>query len=210
MMETSVPERPITASLRPIRDDLMLDPDETASPASATTSPAPGQQAPTGAGPGAGSSRAEGLTWPVESAARGGGPDPLPAAWRYASRRKKEPVAWLLWLAAPLLLLWLPVGDAYLRSFVAVALKLVLWLGGASCAAVAVLAAPPVGLREQWLWGTTIGAAAIGAACLLALILWWVVDGLRMTPRLEKVNQRIRERVTHEYGADPHSVTPGF
>lgn len=203
-----MPERPITASLRPIHDDLMLDPEESA----AGPAPAPGPQAPNRAGAGSGSAgpgRAEGLTWPVETTG-GGAPDPLPAAWRYASRRKKEPVAWLLWLAAPLLLLWLPVADAYLRSFGALAVKLVLWLGGAACAAVAVLAAPPLGLREQWLWGTTIGAAALGTACLLVLILWWVIDGLRMTPRLEKVNERIRERVTREYGVDPHRVTPGF
>lgn len=194
-----MPERPITASLQPIRDDLMVDPDESAS--------TPEPQEPLEA---TGPSRAEDTTWPVRSAARAGGPDPLPAAWRYASRRKKEPVAWLLWLATPMVFLWLPAADAYLRGFGAVAVKLVLWLGGAASVAVAVLAAPPVGLREQWLWGTTIGAVIIGTVCLLVLILWWIVDGLRMTPRLERVNQRIRERVTSEYGADPCRVTPGF
>ncbi len=184
-------DRSVTASLHPIRDDLMED-----------------EQSPPPAVRGDEHSDDPGgeLTWQVQAAPTHGAADALPAAWAYDSRRRKESVAWTLWTGAAMTLLWFPALDAYLRSFGSLAVKLVIWLGGAVSVAVAVLAAPPVGLRDQWLWGTTIGAVITGSACLLVLILWWLVDGLRMRSRLEHLDEQTRREVMHDYGIDPREV----
>ena len=39
----------------------------------------------------------------------------------------------------------------------------------------------------------------------VAILIWWIVDGVTMTSRLERTNDRIRREIAAQQGVDPWS-----
>lgn len=133
----------------------------------------------------------------------------LQAAWRFSARRKNDTTAWLLWIGGPFLV-GLPVHDFYFgaigRGLAKIALLVMIFVGffaGAIGGAVltaqsssASSAAMPVGLLVGLL---------VAGACFLAVVIWWIYDGVTMSRRLEQTNDRIRQEIASEQGVDPYS-----
>ena len=127
------------------------------------------------------------------------------AAWRYSARAKNNTVAWLLWLGGPFLI-GLPIHDFYFGAMGRGLLKLglivfafVAFIGGAIGTGV-VSASGTDAAAWPLVTGTVL---AIGS--LLAILIWWIVDGVTMTSRLERTNDRIRREIAAQQGVDPWS-----
>lgn len=155
--------------------------------------PMPGQHAPYGAPAGA----PQGWVAPQSPAA-------AQAASRYAARAKNDTVAWLLWISGPFLV-GLPIHDFYLgaigRGLVKIGLMVLIVAGFI----VGMLISPALYFKDSTnLWPLYLGIAVSCAAAMASLI-WWIVDGVQMTARLERINDGIRREVAAEQGVDPWS-----
>lgn len=149
------------------------------------------QRAPYGAAPG----------W-------GAPPDPAAtqAAWRYSARAKNNTVAWLLWIGGPFLV-GLPIHDFYFGAILRGLLKLGLIVLAFVCMAGGIIATAATADNRAdavAVWPMILGFILFGA-CFLAILVWWIVDGVTMTKRLEQTNDRIRREIAAEQGVDPWS-----
>lgn len=136
----------------------------------------------------------------------GGPQDPaaVQAAWRYSARAKNSTVAWLLWIGGPFLV-GLPIHDFYFGAVLRGLLKLglivlvfVALFGG-------MIASPGMYDTGSTSMVPMMIGLAVAALAALAVIVWWIVDGVRMTRRIEETNERIRREIADEQGVDPWS-----
>jgi hypothetical protein len=127
------------------------------------------------------------------------------AAWRYSARSKNNTVAWLLWLGGPFLI-GLPIHDFYFGAVGRGLLK----LGLIVFAFIALFGGMIGGVAASGSSESTAGVLIILGVVLcigsfVAILIWWIVDGVTMTSRLERTNDRIRREIAAQQGVDPWS-----
>lgn len=147
-----------------------------------------------------------GNTHPYASAQ--GQPSPqLQAAWRFSARRKNDTTAWLLWIGGPFLI-GLPIHDFYfgaigkgLAKIGLLIMIFVFFMGGIIAGAATESTSGSTGAFPV-LFG---GGLLLAGLSFLAVVIWWIMDGVTMSRRLETTNDRIRHQIAAEQGVDPWS-----
>lgn len=126
------------------------------------------------------------------------------AAWRFSARVKNNTVAWLLWIGGPFLI-GLPIHDFYFGAIGRGIAKILLIVMIFLSVAVGMLATPAFYDGSSPVLMPLFIGLGVAAVCVLVSIVWWILDGVHMTERLERVNERIRREIAAEQGIDPWS-----
>lgn len=127
------------------------------------------------------------------------------AAWRYSARAKNNTVAWLLWIGGPFLV-GLPIHDFYFGAILRGLLKIGLLVLAFVALFAGILGTALTTINGSagsgWPFGLGI-VVCLGS--LMAILVWWIIDGVNMTERLERTNDRIRREIAAQQGVDPWS-----
>lgn len=141
------------------------------------------------------------------------------ASSRYAARAKRPALAWALWILGPFML-HAPIHDFYLgaigRGLLKLALSTIAWgsfvvayvifsltyAEGRDTAEPGSVGDPAIAGPGPIFWALLILAAVIG----LAVVIWWILDGITMSRRLERLDRELREELSREHGIDPWSL----
>lgn len=133
------------------------------------------------------------------------------AAWRFSARRKNDTAAWLLWIGGPFLV-GLPVHDFYFGDIAKGLAKLgllvlifVSFIGGGIASAVFASQSYGSASSSAGVPGGLLIGMLLAWVCFLALVIWWIYDGVTMNKRLESTNDRIRQQIAAEHGINPYS-----
>ncbi|MCT1591409.1 TM2 domain-containing protein [Kocuria palustris] len=140
------------------------------------------------------------------------------AAVRYEARAKKPIAAWILWILGPFML-HVHVHDFYLgavgRGLVKLILAGIAWAGAITAYAMLMVtyeegfdtrepgSVGDAAITEPGpvLWAALIVMALTG----LVTVIWWIVDGVGMSRRLERLDAQLRQELSRDHGVDPWS-----
>lgn len=138
------------------------------------------------------------------------------AAVRYEARAKTPIAAWILWILGPFML-HVPVHDFYLgavgRGLVKLILAGIAWAGAiTACATLMVTyeegfdTGEPGSVGDAAITGPGLvfwAALIVMALTGLVTVIWWIVDGVGMSRRLERLDGQLRQELSRDHGVDP-------